>query len=92
VWTITGPCDQPAIRSASTGRWLAFALQLADGDQLVVDAAARTVRLGGASRRASLSSGSRWFGLAAGLTEVTFDALRTDTPATLSVTWRDAWI
>jgi len=92
VWTIAGPCDQPIIRDVSGGTWLAFGLQLADGDRLVVDVAARTVRLGGASRRAALMPGSSWFGLRPGLTGVTFDALRTDAPAVLSVTWRDAWI
>jgi hypothetical protein len=92
VWTIAGPCDQPAIRNVSTGSWLAFGLRLADGDELVVDVAARTVRLGGASRRAALLPGSRWFGLPPGDTAVTFDALRTDTSALLAVTWPDAWI
>jgi len=92
VWTITGPCDQPIIRDAGTGRWLGFGLSLYGGDVLVIDVAARTVRLNGASRRAALLPGSTWFGLAPGSTGVGFDALRTDTPAVLSAAWRDAWI
>jgi hypothetical protein len=92
VWTITGPCDQPIIRNASTGEWLAFGLRLAEGDSLLVDTAARTVRLGAASRRSALLPGSRWFALPPGETTVQFDALRTDTPAVLSVTWQDAWV
>jgi hypothetical protein len=92
VWTIAGPCDQPVIRNASTDGWLAFGLRLDEGDRLVVDTAARTVRLGAASRRATLQPGSRWFGLPPGETAVQFDALRTDTPAVLSVTWQDAWV
>ncbi|MFL6072743.1 MAG: phage distal tail protein [Mycobacteriales bacterium] len=95
VWTVTGPCDNPAIRNASTGEWLAFGLSLAGGDTLWVDTAARTVRLGapdGPSRRAALLAGSSWFGLPPGRTTVTFDARRTDTPAVLAVSWRDAWI
>jgi len=91
-WTITGPCDQPVIRHATTGRSLGIGLPLYDGDVLVVDVAARTVRLNGASRRAALLPGSAWFGLPPGITGVEFDAQRTDTPAVLSATWRDAWI
>ncbi|MFN2494683.1 MAG: phage tail protein [Pseudonocardiaceae bacterium] len=92
IWTITGPCNQPVIRHASSGRSLGFGLSLHDGDVLVVDVAARTVQQGGASRRAALLPGSTWFGLPPGTTGVEFDALRTDTPAVLSAAWRDAWI
>ncbi|HZN17198.1 MAG TPA: hypothetical protein VFB84_03260 [Micromonosporaceae bacterium] len=92
VWTVTGQCDQPVIRDAGSGRWLGFGLRLYGGDVLVVDVAARTVRLNGASRRAALLPGSTWFGLAPGSTGVDFGALRTDTPAVLSASWRDAWI
>jgi hypothetical protein len=92
VWTITGPCVEPVVRNSATGESLGFGLSLGDGDVLVVDVAARTVRLNGASRRASLLPGSTWFGLRPGNTGVEFDARRTDTTAVLSVVWRDAWI
>jgi hypothetical protein len=92
VWTITGPCAQPLIRSATTGRSLGFGLSLTGGDVLVVDVAARTIRLNGASRRAALLPGSTWFGVPPGNTAVEFDAQRTDTPAVLAAAWRDAWI
>lgn len=92
VWTVTGPCNQPVIRHATSGQALGFGLSLLEGDVLVVDVAARTIRLNGASRRAALLPGSAWFGLAPGTTGVEFDAVRTDTPAVLSATWRDAWI
>ena len=92
VWTITGPCAQPVIRAATTGRSLGFGLSLASGDVLVVDVAARTIRLNGASRRAALLPGSTWFGVPPGTTGVEFDAQRTDTTAVLSAAWRDAWI
>jgi hypothetical protein len=92
VWTVTGPCDRPVIRHATSGASLGLGLSLSGGDVLVVDVAARTIRLNGASRRAALLPGSVWFGLAPGSTGVEFDALRTDTPAVLSAAWRDAWI
>lgn len=92
VWTVTGPCDRPVIRHATDGRTLGFGLSLLDGDVLVVDVAARTIRLNGASRRAALLPGSAWFGLAPGTTGVEFDAQRSDTPAVLAAAWRDAWI
>jgi len=92
VWTISGECVQPVIRNAATGQTLGFRLAMTGGDVLVVDVAARTVRLNGASRRAALLPGSTWFGLPAGTTGIEFDALRTDAPAVLAVAWRDAWI
>jgi Phage tail protein len=92
VWTITGPCDQPVIRRPATGESLGFGVSLTAGDVLVVDVAARTVRLGGVSRRAALLPGSKWFGIPPGSSGVEFDARRTDTPALLSAAWRDAWI
>jgi hypothetical protein len=92
VWTITGPCVQPVIRNAGTGDSLGFGLPLYGGDVLVVDVAARTIRLNGASRRAALLPGSTWFGLPPGSTGVEFDAQRTDTPAVLQAAWRDAWL
>jgi hypothetical protein len=92
VWTITGPCVQPVVRNAGTGDSLGFGLTLYGGDVLVVDVAARTIRLNGASRRGALLPGSIWFGLPPGGTGVEFDAQRTDTPAVLSAAWRDAWL
>lgn len=92
VWTITGPCDQPVIRNNSTGEWLGFGLRLLDGDALVVDVSARTVRLGGASRRAAMLPRSTWFGLPPGSTNVDFGATKVEEAGALTVTWRDAWI
>ena len=91
VWTVTGPCDRPVIRHATSGASLGVDLSLLGGDVLVIDVAARTVRFNGASRRAALFPGSAWFGISPGTTGVEFDARRTDTPAVLSATWRDAW-
>ncbi|HWO58541.1 MAG TPA: phage tail protein [Umezawaea sp.] len=92
VWTITGPCTQPVIRNDSTGERLAFSLNLADGDVLVVDTAARTVFLGGASRRAALLPRSAWFGLPPGNSTISFGAFDNTASARLTVSWRDAWI
>jgi hypothetical protein len=92
LWTVTGPCDQPVIRNDSTGQRLAFGLRLLDGDTLTVDVAARTVLLGGASRRAALLPRSTWFGLPPGNTTIGFDALDSTQPGTLTATWRDAWV
>jgi hypothetical protein len=92
LWTIAGPCTQPVIRNDSTGERLAFALRLLEGDTLTVDVAARTVWLGGASRRAALLPRSSWFGLAPGSTSIGFDAFDDQESGTLAVVWRDAWI
>lgn len=92
VWTITGPCTEPVIRNDSTGEQLAFALSLFPGDVLTVDAAARTVFLGGASRRGALLPRSSWFGLPPGNTTISFDAFDDTASGTLAVSWCDAWI
>jgi hypothetical protein len=92
LWTITGPCAQPVIRNDSTGERLAFGLRLLEGDVLTVDVAARTVWLGGASRRAALLPRSAWFGLPPGSTSIGFDAFDTQESGTLTAVWRDAWL
>lgn len=92
VWTITGPCRQPIIRNDSTGERLAFGLRLLEGDTLTVDVAARTVLLGGASRRSALLPRSTWFGIPPGSTAIGFDAFDPAESGTLTVTWRDAWV
>ncbi|MEU0789154.1 phage tail protein [Amycolatopsis sp. NPDC005961] len=92
VWTITGPCVQPAIRNDSTGERMAFSLSLAEGDVLTVDSAARTVFLGEASRRATLLPRSAWFGLPPGSTAVGFEAFDNTATGRLTVRWHDAWI
>jgi hypothetical protein len=92
LWTVTGPCNQPVIRNDSTGQQLAFGQRLQDGDTLVVDVAARTVLLGGASRRYALLPRSTWFGLPPGNTTIGFDALDPGEAGTLMVTWRDSWL
>lgn len=92
LWTVTGPCNQPVIRNDSTGQRLAFGLRLLDGDTLKIDVAARTVILGGASRRSALLPRSAWFRLPPGSTAVSFDALDSTESGTLTATWRDSWI
>lgn len=92
LWTITGPCRQPVIRNDSTGQRLAFGLRLLAGDTLVVDVVARTVLLGGASRRAALLPRSAWFGITPGNTTIGFDALDPTESGTLTATWRDSWV
>jgi len=80
------------IRNDSTGERLAFSLSLFAGDALVVDVAARTVFLGGASRRSALLPRSSWFGLPPGATTIGFDAFDETAAGTLTASWRDAWI
>lgn len=95
LWTVKGPCDQPVVRNDSTGQRLAFGHpleRLLEGDTLVVDVAARTVWLGGASRRAALLPGSSWFGLPPGSTAIGFDALNPQESGVLTAVWRDAWV
>ena len=91
VWAIQGPCAQPTIVNQNTGERLAFSLTLG-GETLFVDTAARTVMLGGASRRSTLEPGSTWFSLPPGSTTVAFAADESTDTARLIAYWRDTWI
>ena len=88
--TFTGPTVNPSL-TADDGRALAVNLALGAGEQLVLDAAARTVMQGGSSRRQYLRSSSRWFELPAGRSvAVRFNADAGTGSATVS--YRSAWV
>lgn len=92
VLVITGPVDTPTVLHTTSGRFLKFALTLADGDTLTVDLDAKSVLLNGtASRRSALTADSSWWELAAGSNTVQYNAAAT-TASTLTMTWRSAWL
>jgi hypothetical protein len=90
---VDGPVQQPRVSLLDTGgvTTLRLALTLTSGQWVDVDTAARTVYLNGtASRRGAASGG--WPVLGPGGGEVAFDAAVFDPAASLSVSWRDAWV
>lgn len=90
--TITGPAANPVVSVNETGETFALGLTVADGEQIIVDMAARTVLAGGtATRRYAVVPGSSWFMLQPGLSGVRFSADVYNTTASLGIAWRDAW-
>jgi len=91
VWPVvrfTGPLADPQIRVVG-GAALGAVIELAAGEELVVDMQARTVLLGSSTRRASLTFESEWFSLPPGQTELLFTAA--GGAGTCTVQWRDGW-
>jgi hypothetical protein len=91
---IDGPVMGPRVSllaSDGTSATLVFDLDLAAGQWLDVDTAARTVRLNGTASRRGKTIGD-WPVLLPGAGEVSFGALTYNPLARLAVAWRDAWI
>jgi hypothetical protein len=92
TFRIDGPVTNPRIENVTTGQTLSFTGTVADGDYLEVDVDARTVLLNGtASRYSWIDADAEWWDLPPGTSEVTFRA-STTTAATLTMTWRSAWV
>lgn len=97
VLTVSGPVSQPQMLAQmpdGTVRPLLYGLDLAAGEQLVIDTAARSVTLtGGVSRRRFLAVPLGWPTIPAG-SAVTFrfQAAAYDPSALLTARWRSAWI
>lgn len=92
TFTITGPCTNPIILNQSTGAYLAFNKTLLGNDVLVVDPDLRIVTFNGAPARNLLLNGSNWFGIAPGSTTIGFVASVYSTGASMTTTWRNAYI
>lgn len=92
TFRIDGPCTSPFIENQTTGDVLELDLTIAEGDYVLLNSEARTVFLNGtASRYSSLTTASKWFSLAPGNNSLVFRA-STSSGATLSTSWRSAWI
>ncbi|MFJ9628099.1 phage distal tail protein [Streptomyces sp. NPDC101175] len=102
VLTLTGPAVAPVVSALypdGTVRQLLYSLDLAAGDVLVIDTDARTVLLNGSvSRRRFLTVSGGWPTIPAAVngvpTVVTyqFQASAYNATATLTATWRSAWM
>jgi len=98
-WTarLDGPLAYPEITHLELGRRLSLALvanggvNLATGDWIDIDSAARSVRLNGtADRRTQLTVDSEWWDLDPGSNPFQLDADSGD--GTLTVTWHDGYL
>lgn len=92
TFRIDGPVTDPRIENVTTGQTLAFVGTVPSGDFLMLNVETRTVLLSGtASRYSWLAVGSEWWELVPGVNEVSFRA-STPTSATMTMTWRSAWV
>jgi hypothetical protein len=93
--TFVGPCTNPGLVNATTGKALMFTYALADGETLVVDTnpSRRSVLLGGTTNRYGALNfvGSTWWGLVPGPNDVRASLATFSTGARVDVLYRDAW-
>lgn len=93
TFRITGPALNPVIENVTTGESLSFSIDIAASDYLDIDTDARTVLLNGtASRYSTLSTGSTFFDLNPGATQLRFRADTYNATATLTCTFQSAWL
>jgi hypothetical protein len=99
VITFAGPASGtltvPSVVNVTQGLTLSFpTLSLNPGDSLVVDLDTRSVVLNGiASRRGSVGPGSTWFELPPNISQsLQFIGTDPSGTATMTVTWRNAWL
>ncbi|MFB7375291.1 phage tail protein [Streptomyces sp. NPDC056222] len=94
VITFRGPCSMPTVTERGSRRRLRYAIDLAAGEELVVDTAGGTVTLNGtASRRHTAmadSSPEELFLLEPGRTELSFRPDEATEDALMTVRWRSA--
>lgn len=92
VLEVRGPVTNPVVQHDESGHRIALALELTAVDTLVLDSDARTITIGGSSRRYAVAGLPQWFDLAPGPNSIRLSAASTDPAATLTVRWRDAYI
>lgn len=89
---LNGPLVRPRISNAHTGEWWEWAGTLGVGESLVVDFAARTVTLAGASRYSLIVPGSKWWRVWPGSNPLTLTAQSSASAGGASVHFRSAWL
>ena len=93
---IDGPITNPSLANLETGEVMAFLIDIARGDYLVVDTEARAVYLNGdpgADRYANVDvARTTWFPLRPGGNELRLAASAYATPAQATIRWTDAYL
>jgi hypothetical protein len=97
VLTISGPVTAPTIAGLypdGTVKQLVYSQDLATGDTLAIDTDAHTVVINGnVSRRRFLTVSAGWPTIpAGGSVAYQFKSSATNATATLTATWRSAWL
>jgi hypothetical protein len=91
VFAISGPCSNPTITNASTGKQQTWNITLGATDVLTVDNDARTAMLNGSiSRGYTKQPGSTWIEIVPGTNTLQFGAAGSN--GSMQISWRDAWM
>lgn len=90
TFTINGPCVSPSIRDETYGNILAFNIELASGENLVIDTQYKTVRLNGTANRRNTMTNFDWFYLQPGQTFIRYGA-SSGVGSSAEVSFRSAW-
>jgi hypothetical protein len=88
--TITGPVSNPVIYNDTVGKYLAFTLEVASGQTLVIDTYYRTAKLNGTLSRRSALTNPGWFDLQPGMNTLRYGATSVGGVDAV-LTYRDAW-
>lgn len=72
TFTITGPVTRPRIEHVEQGVYLEFNVVLGIGETLTINTRTKKILFAGASRRNTLTPGSRWFSLSPGLNTIRY--------------------
>lgn len=93
VIKIVGPVTNPSVENVTTGETLSISGTITAGTYYIIDTADRTVLLNGtASRYSELDASSTWLQLQPGSNTLQFRANAFHADASLTATWRSAFI
>lgn len=90
ILIINGAVSNPIVTNETANIVMQLSINLATGDQLVVDCGAKSVVLNGADR-SDILSGNEFIELVAGSNAIRFTALSFSSSGTLQGTYRHAW-
>lgn len=89
VITLNNQALNPSITNQTTNETFSLTLGMIAGDVLVIDMAARTVTLNGASVMGNRDAGSTWWGLQVGDNGIVLDSDSSGDTVTATVGWRN---
>lgn len=92
VFTLEGPLTNPVITNRTTGEFFGLTYSLLEGQTVVIDMKARTVkRANGLNLAQFVQDGSTWFGLSVGVSQLRILTSSTANTGTLSAEWTNTY-
>lgn len=91
VITLVGPVTNPQVINETVSVTMSFNITLSSSDSLAIDLGNRTITLNGTANRRGTLVGTQWFLLEPGDNFLRFRGTSGSAPASMNVTYRDAW-